>query len=74
MRCWIRWGVSVSCRAGRHLPAVTLNAVLVREVDPPEGEEPVEWLLLTTLPIGDVERVRQITLLDTFGLEARDTP
>jgi hypothetical protein len=47
-------------RPGGHLPAVTLNAVLVREVDPPEGEEPVEWLLLTTLPIDDVEAVRQI--------------
>lgn len=47
-------------RPGRHLPAVTLNAVLVREVDPPAGEEPVEWLLLTTLPIDDENAVRQI--------------
>ena len=29
----------------------TVNAVLVTEVDPPEGDEPVEWLLITSLPI-----------------------
>jgi hypothetical protein len=31
------------------LPAVTFHAVLVREIDPPAGEEPIEWLLLTSL-------------------------
>jgi hypothetical protein len=30
---------------------IELNVVHVVEVDPPEGEEPVEWLLLTTEPI-----------------------
>jgi hypothetical protein len=29
--------------------AVTFSAVLIREVDPPEDEEPLEWLLLTNL-------------------------
>lgn len=33
------------------LPQVTLNAVLIREVDPPEGEEAIAWLLLTNLPV-----------------------
>ncbi len=42
------------------LPAVTVHAVLVAEVDPPAGDEPVEWLLLTTLPIETVEQVRQV--------------
>src|SRR5262249_19509585 len=32
------------------LAAVRFNAVLIREVDPPAGEEPIEWLLLTDLP------------------------
>lgn len=32
------------------LSPVRLNAVLVREVDPPKGEEALEWLLLTNLP------------------------
>jgi hypothetical protein len=30
---------------------VPVNAVLVSEVNTPEGEEPVEWLLLTSLPV-----------------------
>jgi hypothetical protein len=42
------------------LPSVTVNVVLVREANPPAGEEPVEWLLLTSLPIDTVEQVRQI--------------
>jgi len=47
-------------RADRQLPAVTMNVVLVREDNPPAGEEPIEWLLLTSLPIGDLEQVRQV--------------
>jgi len=47
-------------RADRALAAVTLSAVLVREVDPPKDDEPVEWLLLTSLPIDDLEQVRQV--------------
>jgi hypothetical protein len=47
-------------RADRPLPAVTVNVVLVREIDPPPGEEPVEWLLLTSLPVDTLEAVRQV--------------
>jgi hypothetical protein len=47
-------------RADRKLPPVTVNVVLVSEVNPPAGDEPVEWLLLTTLPIDTIEQVRQI--------------
>jgi hypothetical protein len=47
-------------RPDRELAAVTLSAVLVAEVSPPPGEEPVEWLLLTNLPIDDLEQVRQV--------------
>jgi hypothetical protein len=47
-------------RPDRKLPSVTVNVVLVSEVNPPPGDEPVEWLLLTSLPIGTVEQVRQI--------------
>lgn len=39
---------------------VTVNAVLVTEADPPEGDAPVEWLLLTSLPIDTVDQVRMI--------------
>jgi len=47
-------------RADRKLPPVSVNVVLVSEVNPPPGDEPVEWLLLTSLPIDSVEEVRQI--------------
>jgi transposase Tn5 family protein/transposase-like protein len=39
---------------------VTVNAVLVREVNAPEGEEPIEWLLLTTLPIETLTQVETV--------------
>jgi hypothetical protein len=45
------------CRENKRL---SVNVVMVREVDPPEGETPVEWILLTTLPISTVEEVRLI--------------
>ena len=44
----------------RPLPPVTVNVVVVREAHPPKGEEAVEWILLTTLPIDTVEEVQQI--------------
>ena len=47
-------------RADRKLPAVTVNVVLVREVDPPQNDVPVEWLLLTSLPVDEIEQVRQV--------------
>ena len=42
------------------LQDVDVNAILVREVDPPEGEEPVEWLLLTSLPIDKLKKVQRV--------------
>jgi hypothetical protein len=47
-------------RSDRKLPPVTVNIVLVREPNPPAGETPVEWILVTTLPIDTVEQVRTI--------------
>ena len=46
-------------RPGEPLPAVSVNVVWVQEVKPPAGEKPVEWLLLTSLPV------------DTFAQAAR---
>jgi hypothetical protein len=34
-----------------------INVVCVTEPDPPDGEPPVEWLLLTTLPIDTAEHL-----------------
>jgi hypothetical protein len=47
-------------RSGEKLSPVTVNLVQVREVNPPADDEPVEWLLVTTLPIDTVEQVREI--------------
>ena len=47
-------------RPDRKLAPVTVNVVLVREPNPPVGEAPVEWILVTTLPIDTPEQVRTI--------------
>jgi hypothetical protein len=47
-------------RFDRKLPPITVNVVLVREPNPPAGEPPVEWILVTTLPIDTPEQVRAI--------------
>lgn len=47
-------------RPDRKLPPVSVNVVIVREISPPEGEVPVEWMLLTSLPIDSTEQVRRV--------------
>jgi Transposase DNA-binding/Transposase Tn5 dimerisation domain len=42
------------------LPSVSVHVVLVREAAPPPDDVAVEWLLITTLPIDDLESVRRI--------------
>ena len=42
------------------LPEVVVNVVLVREIKAPKNEEPVEWLLLTSLPVDTADQVRQV--------------
>lgn len=39
-----------------------LQVVLAQEVDPPAGETPVSWLLLTTMPVTGVEEAVQVVL------------
>lgn len=48
-------------RPGGKLADVAVNAVLVRETNPPKDEAPVEWLLLTSLPIATFEQARLVT-------------
>ena len=47
-------------RIGYHLPEVTVNAVLAREDNPPSGVEALEWLLLTSLPVGTFEQAATV--------------
>lgn len=48
----LRWKQVTFCppkhRTSEQLPSVTLWAVWANETTPPEGSEPVEWMLLTT--------------------------
>jgi hypothetical protein len=39
----------------KELPHLRLTAILAEEEDPPAGQEPVRWWLLTTLPITTLE-------------------
>ena len=44
-------------RPDRKLPAVPIQLVLVEEISPPEGEDAISWMLLTTLPVDTPEQV-----------------
>ena len=45
---------------------VTFTAILVTEADPPEGVEPLEWLLMTTLPVETFQQAAQCVLWYRF--------
>jgi Transposase DNA-binding/Transposase Tn5 dimerisation domain/Transposase DDE domain len=47
-------------RPDRKFAPVTVNVVLVREINPPKGEDPVEWILVTTLSIDTKNDVMKI--------------
>jgi Transposase DNA-binding len=40
---------------------IPLRVVAVREVDPPEKVEPLEWIILTDLPAGDLGEAFEVT-------------
>jgi hypothetical protein len=43
--------------------AITFNVVIAHEDNPPEGEDPVSWTLLTTLPVATAEEALLIVEL-----------
>lgn len=47
-------------RRDQKLPAVEVNVVLVHEVDLPGGEEPIEWMLLTSLPVATADQTERV--------------
>jgi len=47
-------------RRGKVLPPVSFWAVLAEEIDPPPGEEPLSWLLLTSLEVTTLEAARRV--------------
>ena len=50
------WGIAASTVP----PSLEVNAVRVAEVNPPTGTQPVEWILLTNLPIKTKKEVEFI--------------
>jgi hypothetical protein len=44
---------------GQYEP-ISVNVILVSEASPPPGEEAIEWILLTTLPIDTLEEVLRV--------------
>lgn len=56
----VRVTLQAPWRKGLKLRDQAVNAVLVREEKPPAGVEPIEWLLLTSLPIGTLEEVQTV--------------
>ena len=57
-------------RLGRKVPHVPVHAVLVREVKPPAGEKPIEWLLLTSVPATTFAQARDVIGYYTCRWEA----
>jgi hypothetical protein len=44
----------------KELSPVHVNVVLVSETKPPKGQEKIEWMLVTTLPINNKNEIRKI--------------
>ncbi|TWT74302.1 Transposase for transposon Tn5 [Allorhodopirellula solitaria] len=53
-------------RVGGNLPDVQLNVVEAIELDPPEGEDAIRWVLLTSLPIDEISQVQRV--IELYGL------
>ncbi len=50
----------------KQLQPLPLQAVLVEEVDPPPGVQPLRWLLLTTLPVASLEEAARVVRWYTY--------
>ncbi|QEG02811.1 Transposase for transposon Tn5 [Stieleria maiorica] len=47
-------------RPDRHLRPTKVNAIWAHEIDPPEGDTPISWLLLTNMPISNKEEIELV--------------
>lgn len=50
----------------KNLPSITISAIYVNEPAPPQGEEPVSWMLLTTLPVKSTEEA--VTYVEYYAV------
>jgi len=56
----VRVTLKAPSRSGHKLADVEVTALLARELDPPAGAEPIEWLLLTSLPVDTPEQAAEL--------------
>jgi hypothetical protein len=54
---------------GEALPAVALRVLSVVEIDPPAGQEPIEWILLTSQTVETFAQAKR--LIDAYALRWR---
>lgn len=47
-------------RHDRMLPEVTVNVVVAEEANPPEDCDPIQWVLITSLPVETLKQVKAI--------------
>jgi hypothetical protein len=56
----VRVTLKAPARPGLTLPDVEVTALLATETNPPQGAEPIEWLLPTNLPVDTAEQAAEI--------------
>jgi hypothetical protein len=63
--------VSLVASEGRKGPAIAVWAVLAREQEAPDGVTPLDWMLLTTVPVTDFEQATERLMWYTrrWGIE-----
>jgi hypothetical protein len=47
-------------RKGRKLPVLEVSVIKLLEINPPKGEQPIEWIILTSLPVNTLEEAVRI--------------
>lgn len=47
-------------RFGKRLPPLSIWVVSAKEIDPPEGEPPIKWVLLTSIEIETLEQAQKV--------------
>jgi hypothetical protein len=50
-------------RKGTKLTPITLRVVMAKEIDPPAGEDPIQWILLTNLAVHSLEEALHVIAL-----------
>ena len=52
--------------AAQHLAPVPICAIRLQEIDAPAGQEPISWLLLTSVPVDTIEKADQCVIWYTY--------